>query len=56
MAFNTAYLRLGKFGNRGMAFGYEEITLDVEIPKGYWVTEPSEKAPMHRFVWRDQFG
>lgn len=56
MAFNTAYLRLGKFGNRGMAFGYDEITLDVEIPKGYWVTEPSEKAPMHRFVWRDQFG
>jgi hypothetical protein len=56
MAFNTAYLRLGKFGSRGLAREYDEITLDVEIPNGYLVTEPSEKTPLYRFVWRDQFG
>jgi len=56
MAFNRAYLRTSKFGSKGLLAGKKEITLEVEIPDGYFTQEVAPEAPLYRFVWRDQFG
>ena len=56
MAFNRAYLTTSKFGSKGLLKGKKEITLEVEIPDGYFTQEAAPEAPLYRFVWRDQFG
>ena len=56
MAFNRAYLTTSKFGSKGLLKGKEEITLEVEIPDGYFTLEADAEAPLYRFVWRDAFG
>ena len=56
MAFNRAYLTTSKFGSKGLLEGKKEITLEVEIPDGYFTQEVAPEAPLYRFVWRDAFG
>jgi hypothetical protein len=56
MAFNRAYLTTSKFGSKGLLKGKKEITLEVEIPDGYFTLEADAEAPLYRFVWRDAFG
>ena len=56
MAFNRAYLTTSKFGSKGLLKGKKEITLEVEIPDGYFTQEAAPEAPLYRFVWRDAFG
>ena len=56
MAFNRAYLTTSEFGSKGLLEGKKEITLDVEIPDGYFTEDVEPKAPLYRFVWRDAFG
>tara|TARA_R110000823_G_C15844209_1_gene491502 strand:+ start:70 stop:423 length:354 start_codon:yes stop_codon:yes gene_type:complete len=56
MAFNTANLLTTKYGSKGLLNGKEEITLDVEIPNGYWTEEANEDAPLYKFVYREAFG
>ena len=56
MAFNRAYLRTSKFGSKDLLEGKKEITLEVEIPDGYFTQEVTPDAPLYRFVWRDAFG
>ena len=56
MAFNRAYLTTSKFGSKGLLKGKDSITLEIDIPEGYWTLEADARAPLYRFVWRDAFG
>ena len=56
MAFNTARLVTTKYGGKGILGDRKEITLDAELPKGYWVEDPTKEKPLYKFVWRDAFG
>jgi hypothetical protein len=56
MAFNRAYLTTSKFGSKGLLEGKKEITLDVEIPDGFFTQKAAPEAPLYKFVWRDAFG